>query len=60
MTNEFKVELFFDNSKPTFQSIMNKLYKDYLRTNLELIALNNEKSYNTSDKKVLASNEEVE
>lgn len=60
MTSGFKVELFFDNSKPTFQSIMNKLYKDYLRTNLELIALENEKSYNASDKKVLASNEEVE
>lgn len=50
MTNEFSVKKNYDNNKPSFQSIMNKIYKDYLKINLEKITLDNKKSYNDTDK----------
>lgn len=53
MTNNFQVKLFFDSNKSSFQNIMDKLYKEYLKENIESISLDNKN--NTCDKKGFAS-----
>ena len=37
MKSEFIVNVFYDSSKPSFQNIVDKIYKDHLKTNLENI-----------------------